>query len=138
MDRSSIFHWPIFQIVQILMSSRILGDLFTPAKIITGAQIISTSTSKNWHKFPTSPMPVQTTAVPKQVEEAKKTNLKPNVNLPQTQTPPPAVRKKSAKSERASLLCSTPPTCIKDKDSHVEYTRREFLGEVFLLVDREI
>jgi len=43
MDRSSIFHWPIFQIVQILMSSRILGDLFTPAKIITGAQIISTS-----------------------------------------------------------------------------------------------
>lgn len=75
-------------------------------------------------------MPVQTTAaLPKQAEGVKKPDPKPNVKLPQTQTPPPAARKKSAKSERASMLCSTPPTCIKDKDSHVEYTRREFLGE---------
>jgi hypothetical protein len=44
-------------------------------------------------------------------------------------TPPPA-KKKATKTERASMLCSTPPTCIKDKDSHVEYTRKEFLGEV--------
>jgi hypothetical protein len=43
------------------------------------------------------------------------------------QTPP--TKKKSTKTERASMLCSTPPTCIKDKDSHVEYTRKEFLGE---------
>src|SRR5271155_580841 len=81
-------------------------------------------------------MPVQTTALLKQVEDVVKhhnnNNAKPNVKLPQqqTQTPPPAARKKSAKSERASMLCSTPPTCIKDKDCHVEYTRREFLGEV--------
>lgn len=45
------------------------------------------------------------------------------------QTPP---KRKSAKNERASMLCSTPPTCIKDKDCHVEYTRKEFLGEVVL------
>src|SRR5271155_2673694 len=81
-------------------------------------------------------MPVQTTALLKQVEDVVKhhnnNNAKPNVKLPQqqTQTPPPAARKKSAKSERASMLCSTAPTCIKDKDCHVEYTRGEFLGEV--------
>jgi len=83
-------------------------------------------------------MPVQTTALPKQAEDVKlhnnNHNPKPNVKLPQqqqqTQTPPPAARKKTAKSDRASMLCSTPPTCIKDKDCHVEYTRREFLGEV--------
>ena len=81
-------------------------------------------------------MPVQTTALIKQVEDVVKphnnNNAKPNIKIPQqqTQTPPPAARKKTAKSERASLLCSTPPTCIKDKDCHVEYTRREFLGEV--------
>ena len=44
------------------------------------------------------------------------------------QTPPP--KKKPGKSERASTLCSTPPSCIKDRDCHVEYTRKEFLGEV--------
>jgi len=71
-------------------------------------------------------MPVQTVLAPKEVVEVKKrsSNLDKNVH----QTPPP--KKKPGKSERASTLCSTPPTCIKDKDSHVEYTRKEFLGEV--------
>ena len=70
-------------------------------------------------------MPVQTAAAPKQVPAA----LNGGANNEQHQTPFPP-KKKSAKSERASMLCSTPPTCIKDKDCHVEYTRSEFLGEV--------
>ena len=41
----------------------------------------------------------------------------------------PVTKRKSAKSERSSTLCATPPTCIKDKDCHVEYTRNELLGE---------
>lgn len=41
----------------------------------------------------------------------------------------PVTKRKPAKSERASTLCATPPTCIKDKDCHVEYTRNELLGE---------
>ena len=68
-------------------------------------------------------MPVQ----PQKVEDTKKRAANGGRNA--HQTPPPA-KKKSAKTERASMLCSTPPTCIKDKDSHVEYTRKEFLGEV--------
>jgi hypothetical protein len=43
---------------------------------------------------------------------------------------PSRPKNKGGKTERASLLCSTPPTCIKDRSSHVEYTRKEFLGEV--------
>jgi hypothetical protein len=65
-------------------------------------------------------MPVQSNMPLKQVDSRKKSS--------NAQTPPP--KKKPAKNERASLLCSTPPTCIKDRDSHVEYTRKEFLGEV--------
>jgi hypothetical protein len=74
-------------------------------------------------------MPVQSTVPLRQVEDAHKRGIG---NKNAHQTPPPA-KKKSAKPERASMLCSTPPTCIKDKDSHVEYTRKEFLGEVFSL-----
>jgi hypothetical protein len=74
-------------------------------------------------------MPVQSTVPLMQVEDAHKRGTTGNKNVHET---PPA-KKKSAKTERASMLCSTPPTCIKDKDSHVEYTRKEFLGEVFSL-----
>lgn len=71
-------------------------------------------------------MPVQTAAMPlKEVDVKKRTT---NVDNKAAQTPPP--KKKSTKTERASMLCSTPPTCIKDRDCHVEYTRKEFLGEV--------
>jgi hypothetical protein len=73
-------------------------------------------------------MPVQSNIQPlKDVVDPKKRGLVGDNH----QTPPP--KKKAAKNERASMLCSTPPTCIKDKDSHVEYTRKEFLGEVCLV-----
>jgi hypothetical protein len=39
-------------------------------------------------------------------------------------------QRKPSKNERGSQLCATPPTCIKDKDCNVEYTRKELLGEV--------
>jgi hypothetical protein len=74
-----------------------------------------------------------TTALTKQgrpvgVEDGKKRAHNNNDKNLLHQTPPP--KKKVAKAERASTLCATPPTCIKDKDCHVEYTRKEFLGEV--------
>jgi hypothetical protein len=71
-------------------------------------------------------MPVQSTVPLKQKADVHKQLGKGDKDG--HQTPPP--KKKPAKNERASMLCSTPPTCIKDKDSHVEYTRKEFLGEV--------
>lgn len=68
-------------------------------------------------------MPVQV----QKAEDRQKRVVNGDKMAHQTPLPP---KKKSTKTERASLLCSTPPTCIKDKDSHVEYTRKEFLGEV--------
>ena len=73
-------------------------------------------------------MPVQSTVQPlKDVVDPKKRGLAGDNHH---QTPPPKKKAANAKNERASMLCNTPPTCIKDKDSHVEYTRKEFLGEV--------
>lgn len=72
-------------------------------------------------------MPVQSSAPLREKVDVRK-QLGNKGDMVGHQTPPP--KKKEAKSERASMLCSTPPTCLKDKDSHVEYTRKEFLGEV--------
>jgi hypothetical protein len=74
-------------------------------------------------------MPVQAVAVLKQVEDAQKQTVKVDKNDHQTPVP----KRKSSKPERASTLCSTPPTCIKDRASQVEYIRKEFLGEVWNL-----
>ena len=72
-------------------------------------------------------MPVVRATVPvKQKVETADSNKETNGQ----QTPPP--KKKLTRVERPSVLCSTPPTCIKDRDCHVEYTRKEFLGEVIL------
>jgi len=71
-------------------------------------------------------MPAVLAAAPAAKQRAELANgNKANVE----QTPPP--KKKVTKNERPSVLCSTPPTCIKDRDCHVEYTRKEFLGEVY-------
>lgn len=76
-------------------------------------------------------MPVQSNIQPlKEVMDPKKRVFAGDNH----RTPPP--KKKPVKNERASMLCSTPPTCIKDKDSHVEYTRKEFLGEVIFAAIR--
>jgi hypothetical protein len=72
-------------------------------------------------------MPVQSSAPLREKADVHK-QLGNKGDMAGHQTPPP--KKKEGKSERASMLCSTPPTCLKDKDSHVEYTRKEFLGEV--------
>ena len=116
-----------------------MGDLFTPltdhkisspnSKRSTELILISkfpaklSSIGRNWSvpRFYFMPAVLATAPAAKQRAEPANGN-KANVE----QTP----KKKVTKNERPSVLCSTPPTCIKDRDSNVEYTRKEFLGEV--------
>lgn len=114
----------------LVMSAYIFGDLFTlrdnhrPLKSIS--EDFSIDRIDNGVVY--IPMPAQEAAVINQVEDVQKQAVKGDKNDHQTPQPP---KRKSSKLERASMLCSTPPTCIKDRASQVEYTRKEFLGEVY-------